>query len=325
MSCEDFEPEPMIHRGNFDGNFENIKEAPSLMLPSSETPLCNAFLDKLVLTGDEALADTLAGFGIFDKLKFKKPYGSAEQPADKRDDPYELGLRIEHLLAVTNMQRTIHIERLASRYDVRAQTPHILVFTADDMKEIMNEWRKHPETWSNSLGAINDLKTPQIIHQSLKSAFNTMLFQMIGNKALVELFVRFPLFSAEQPGAVLSDIARVLQLEDPELRRAQIISQPNLPGAIRPSQQIYALNKRLKLGRWIDDWIVKDRNNWYKLTHAQQLLWIQYTKHDITREISELRKKQQPTFPGAAERAATSVQSRTLTTASSIGQCSTAQ
>ena len=45
-----------------------------------------------------------------------------------------------------------------------------------------------------------------------------MLFQMFGNKALVELFVRFPLFSAEQPGAVLSDIARVLQLEDPELQ-----------------------------------------------------------------------------------------------------------
>ena len=38
-----------------------------------------------------------------------------EQPADKRDDPYELGLRTEHLLAVTNKQRSNHIERLASR------------------------------------------------------------------------------------------------------------------------------------------------------------------------------------------------------------------
>ena len=43
--------------------------------------------------------------------------GSAEQPADKRDDPYELGLRTEHLLAVTNMHRNIHIARLASRND----------------------------------------------------------------------------------------------------------------------------------------------------------------------------------------------------------------
>ena len=65
----------------------------------------------------------------------------------------------------------------------------------------------------------------------------------------MELFVRFPLLSAEQPGAVLSDIARVLQLEDPELDRAQIISQPNLSGKVRLSKQIYALQQRLKRGR----------------------------------------------------------------------------
>ena len=111
------------------------------------------------------------------------------------------------------------------------------------MKEIMNTWRKHPETWSNSWGAIKDLKTPQTIHQSLKTKFNTMLFQMIGNKALVELFVRFPLLSAEQPGTILSNITRVLQLEDPEKDRAQINSQPNLLGVVRPSQQIHALQK----------------------------------------------------------------------------------
>ena len=32
---------------------------------------------------------------IFDKLKCTTPYGTAEQPADKMDDPYELGLRVE--------------------------------------------------------------------------------------------------------------------------------------------------------------------------------------------------------------------------------------
>ena len=72
-----------------------------------------------------------------DKLKFKKPYGSAEQPADERDDSYQLGLRTKHLLTVTNAQRSIHIARLASRTGARAQTPHALVFTSDDMKEIM--------------------------------------------------------------------------------------------------------------------------------------------------------------------------------------------
>ena len=44
------------------------------------------------------------------------------QPADKMDDPYELGLRVEHLLSVTNTQRSLHIARLSSRNDVRKAT-----------------------------------------------------------------------------------------------------------------------------------------------------------------------------------------------------------
>ena len=98
-----------------DVHVENVDAAPSLMLPSRETPLYNAFLDKLSSTGDEDVMQCLAEFGIFDKLKFKKPYGSAEPPADKTDDPYELGLRTEHLLTVTKTQRSNHIARLASR------------------------------------------------------------------------------------------------------------------------------------------------------------------------------------------------------------------
>ena len=35
--------------------------------------------------------------------------GSAEQPADKKDDPSELGLRIEHLLTVTNTQPWLEV------------------------------------------------------------------------------------------------------------------------------------------------------------------------------------------------------------------------
>ena len=139
ISFGDFEPEPMIHPEDFD--FEYIVAAPSLMLPSPETPLYNAFLDKLAITGDEDGMECFAEFGVFDKLKFKMPYGSAEQPADKSDDPYELGLRTEHLLTVTNTQRSNHIARLASRNECRAQTPHALVFTSDDMKETMNAWR----------------------------------------------------------------------------------------------------------------------------------------------------------------------------------------
>ena len=107
--------------------------------------------------------ESLADFCVFDKLKFKKPYSSAEQPADKSDDPYLLGFRIEHLLAVTNEQRSKHLARLASRYDGRAKLPHALVFNSDDMKETINSWRNQPETWMHkqSLQIVNDIENPQ--------------------------------------------------------------------------------------------------------------------------------------------------------------------
>ena len=43
-------------------------EAPSLVIPSSETPLYDALLDKLCHTGDEDVMERLAELCIFDKL-----------------------------------------------------------------------------------------------------------------------------------------------------------------------------------------------------------------------------------------------------------------
>ena len=146
-------------------------------------------------------------FGVFDKLKVNKPYGSAEPPADKSDDPYQLGLRTEHLLTVTNTQRSNHIARLASRNDVRAQTPHALVFTSADMKDTMNAWRKQPDMWSNSLQTIQNLQTTQECHLDVKSKFNTMLFQLFGCKPLVDICIRFPICCAEQPAPLLKHFA----------------------------------------------------------------------------------------------------------------------
>ena len=114
---------------------------------------------KISDTDDEHLMESFADCFVFDKLKFKKPYGSAEQPADKTNDPYELGLRIENLLAVTQEQRSKHLARLTSRDDARAKLPHTLVFNKDDMKETMNSWRRQPQTWmhKHSLQGVNDI------------------------------------------------------------------------------------------------------------------------------------------------------------------------
>ena len=290
---------------------DDVVAASSLVLPSPETPLYNAFLDKLAITDDDDVMKDLADLFVFDTLRSKRPYGSAEPPAGETDDPYALGLRTEHLLDVTNTQRSQHIARLTSRNDDRAQTPHTLVFTSDDMREIMNAWRKQPETWSDSLATLNGMRTAQEHHGACKSKFNTMLFQLYGSKSLVEIFIRFPICSVEQPASLLRSFAQSWQTFhiSPEADRARQNSQPNDSGNPRLSKQIYALQQRQERGRWIAKWIDEDRNNWYKLKEKDRLLWNEYSNGDITRKINELRIQQQPRFPGAAEIIATSMQS----------------
>ena len=175
-------------------------EAPTLSLPSLETPLYINLLDKLSTTGDEDIMEKLADLFIFDELKYKQPRSSAEQPAQNSDDPYLLGLRVEHLLSVTDTQRAKQIARLASRGDPRAEAPDALVFERKDMAETMNAWRSQPQTWMDpqSLQRVNAMMRQQDYHQACKSKFNTMLFEIFGNKALVELLVRFPIRSAAQ-------------------------------------------------------------------------------------------------------------------------------
>ena len=178
------------------------------------------------------------------------------------------------------------------------------------MKEIMNAWRKQPETWSDSLATLNGMRTAQEHHLACKSKFNTMLFQLYGSKSLVEIFIRFPICSVEQPASLLRSFAQSWQAfhNNSEADSARQNSQPNDSGYPRLSKQIYALQQRQErarsIARWIDDW-----NNWYKLKEKDRLLWNEYSNGDITREIKKLRIQQQSRFPGAAEIIATSMQS----------------
>jgi uncharacterized protein YdaL len=52
------------------------------------------------------------------------------------------------------------------------------------------------------------MTTQQDYHQACKKRFNTMLFQLFGNKALVKMFVRIPVCIAAQPAAVLKTFAQ---------------------------------------------------------------------------------------------------------------------
>ena len=298
---EDPEEEILSHPG--DPHFGKVVAAPSMIIPSQQTPLYNDFLEKLTATDDQGTLEALADICIFDKLKCKQPHGSAPQPADKMDDPYELGLRMEHLLSVTNRQRALQIERLSSRGDQRANSPETLIFNSDDMREVMNTWRNQPETWSNAVEALKNLPRNQDVHLKTKNKFNAMVFEIFGNRALVDVFIRYPVCSAAQPAQMLKRFAEGWQTwrSSEEAKTRQEGPQKKEPGHVRLSIQINKLKHKESRGKSLADWIQEDPSNWYKLGKRDKRLWKDFTEGKISDEIRELRQQQQPRSGGAAE------------------------
>ena len=184
-----------------------LPETPSLTVPSAATPLYNALLQKLNSAKDPKILEKLAGSTVFDKLLYTKPYGSDTSA----DQPGDLASRFEHLLRVTNEQRQLHIRRLASRQDPRDLNANTLIFHADDMMEILNEWRNDPKRWCDKLHAIDNLPTQQEKHQARKKRFSTMLFHLMGDRAIPELFIKHPICGTDQPAAIISTFVNARQ------------------------------------------------------------------------------------------------------------------
>ena len=285
-------------------------EAPSLSLPSAATPLYSELLGKLSEEGDEGLIESLADMFLYGSLQRKQPYGSAEQPTQSPNDPYALGLRVEHLLKVTMVQRSHQIARMASRNDPRAASWSTLIFSTNDMKEVMNTWRKDPATWMNpeSFEKVNAMETRQEYHQACKKRFNTMLFELIGNKSLVETIIRFPICSAARPACMLRDFGKTWQNcnDSPQAHYAREISQKQTKP--RLSKMIHGQQMRADRGRRIADWLAEDWNNWYHLNAADQNLWFEFQNGNIGCKMAELRAQKQPKFSGVAERIALELQ-----------------
>ena len=223
-----------------------LPETPLLLVPSAATPLYNALLQKLNSAKDPKILEKLAGSTVFDKLLYTKPYGSDTSA----DQPGDLASRFEHLLRVTNEQRQLHIRRLASRQDPRDLNANTLIFHADDMMEILNEWRNDPKRWCDKLHAIDNLPTQQERHQARKKRFSTMLFHLMGDRAIPELFIKYPICGTDQPAAIIRTFvnARQTWLNSEACKEAREISEKKewRSPRKRPSQRKFLLRGKQK-------------------------------------------------------------------------------
>ena len=142
--------------------------------------------------------------------------------------------------------------------------------------------------------------TTQRWHQKTKSSFSVMLFDLFGNKSLVDICIRYPVCSAEQPASILKKFGQAWEdaKDDAELQTARQRSQPNED--LRLSKQIYGLNQVAERARGLRKWIAEDWNNWHQLSDWDKELLQKYDHEDIRGQIKELRAQQQPRFQGAA-------------------------
>ena len=273
----------------------------SLGIPTSSTPLYSTLLEKLANTDDVSIMDSLASMCLFGDLQNKPPAISAAQPDHDPTSPYDLSMRVECLFEQIKEQRELHIARIAKRKDPRLRHKDRLIFHDRDMREIMNAWRSQPETWMKS-ETLQKLKnyTTQQCHQTIKSAFSTMLFSLFGNKSFTETCSRYPVCSAEHPANILKEFAEAWEAgqNSIELQRERERSKPN-PNK-RLSKQIHELNQLSKHAAYIRQEIAEDWNYWYQLSWKDKKLWEEHDDADIRRQIAALRAQQQPRFAGAA-------------------------
>ena len=280
----------------------DIDQAPSFMLPSVDTPLYRRLLKKLSQSEDPGALEAMAELCIYDKLKSIKQGDCAETMEDAVGEPYRLGLRMENLLKVTDEQRRKHIAKLQMRGDARANNPETLVFEANDMKEIMTSWEANYRSWSNradSLDQMGDTKRKQQIH----AKFPTYLFQLFGNKHLVETFIRYPICSAEQPLETLTTFIQGWKKwrnseQADAIRRC---SEKKPEGHIRLSQQIRALKLDMTRAARINKSLWQCRSTWWTLSEEDRMIWHQWSSGELVQRISALEQQQTSKFQGAAE------------------------
>ena len=283
----------------------DLEQAPSLMVPTHETPRLCALLQTLASTEDEYLLTALADLTVFDKLRHKPPHGSAEQPDRDQDEPYALALRFEYFLEVTDNQRQLYIQELWSQWDHRVATwesASTLIFTETDMKNIMNSWKSKPATWSKNPHA-------QRQHNACHPNFHSMLFQLMGCKALVSTFIKYPISSAQQPASLLRDFAVNWQTwRDSEERKAvRQMSEKKEPDdpTRRLGTQIHLLRRELQIGEEMQRRINRYWDSWYYMSDDEKRIYEEFTNGTIADKIREKQNMQRmrpAPFKGASLR-----------------------
>ena len=100
-----------------------------------------------------------------------------------------------------------------------------------------------------------------------------MKFQLLGNAALVDYFIRFNVFGAVQPGALTMFSQLWLEHTHTDAYlKAKKESEKAEPDHVRRSKQIYHMEEKVRRAEWNAGWIAENPRNLDKLESSGQRL-----------------------------------------------------
>ena len=281
--------QPAPKRSYWDYLSAGLSTADNLGVPLKDTPLSLQFIANLAV-GDEDNDDAHALEELEKTFMFRDVPGKSVPGHWHETLAWPLR-RLEWVLELLQEQRDLHKKRLQRTMDPRVmRTRHDIHFSDEDMIIIMNEWRSTPDKWMQPRSSQKlQTRSRQQRHQTIKSSFSAMKFQLLGNAALVDHIIRFNLCGAAEPAMVRNFCDRWRQYtETDEYRKARQESQKCESDHVRRSKQIYHLREQVWRAEWVASWIAEDNQNWYKLEASEQNLWTNMDElrtklHDVLR------------------------------------------
>ena len=264
-------------------------------VPLKDTPLSLQFIANLALRGDDN--DDCRALEEFEKTFMFRDVPGKSVPGHWHETLAFNLRRLEWVLDLLQEQRDLHKRRLQRTMEPRVMHARLdIQFSDEDMIVIMNEWRSTPDKLMQPRSSQKlQTRSRQQRHQTIKSSFSAMKFQLLGNAALVDHIIRFNLCSVAQPAMVRDFCERWRQYtETDEYRKAKQESQKCESDHVRRSNQIYHLRQQVRRAKLIANWIAEDKRNWYKLEASDQNLWtnmdeLRATLHELLRTPPGMR------------------------------------
>ena len=275
---------------------------PHLVLVDN-TPLFNEFLLTITNADDaDELLQHIERFCFSSDLCFVK------QDGERLLTPMPLARTLEDLFSIALQRRGI----MARESGWRRSDFKTRCATEEEMKTMINAWRKDVDSWMNpkTLDQYHKKKTQQEKHLLSKSRFSTYQFHIAGCKFLLSKFIEYPIIaqletplsglgSAAQPAET---VRRLLDSYEKHkktdaYKTAVEASERKSKDRMRLSQQIWRIACEVGQGNRIRRKLENGNINDDDLDGAQQELINRLEENED--ELQKLRKQHLPVYRGA--------------------------